>query len=149
MPRAVLPTREWIARITPEDTLEEIAADSIPQVRTVWNDEFDKIFDLSRTSSHTGLSRKQLCRMQKSVSNHSHGGSMRDIGQRNSLLIDKCFVDGLVEGFDAVLMVAFVMGIVAMAIMAIHLRLRLWRSKRRVQLACMTDNGQLDTKIEA
>lgn len=74
---------------------------------------------------------------------------MRDIGQRNSLLIDKCFVDGLVEGFDAVLMVAFVMGIVAMVIMAIHLRLRLWRSKRRVQLACMTDNGQLDMKIEA
>lgn len=149
MLRAVLPTREWIARITPEDKLEEIAANSIPQARTIWNDEFDNVFDLSRMSSHTGLSRKQLCRMQKSISNHSHGGSVRDIGQRNSLLIDRCFVDGLVEGFDAVLMVTFVLAFVAMAIMAVHFRLRLWRSKRRNQLAYRTHNEQLDTKIEA
>lgn len=148
----MLPTKEWIARITPENTLEEIEPENLPPSPTVWNDEFDNVFVMPDTSKYRDLSRKQLCRMQKNAalrneSIQSYHGAVRDIAQRETLLIDDCFVSGIVEGFDAVLMVAFMLGLIAIAAMAIRLRLQAWSLRRRVQLADV-QLPQADSKTE-
>ncbi|KAM0721536.1 hypothetical protein Q7P37_002461 [Cladosporium fusiforme] len=149
MPRTLLPTREWIAKVTPENTLEEVSPEEIQRARLVWNDEFDNVLDLSHVSENPGLSRKQLCQLQKNAlhhngSDHSYGG----LSQRNMLLTDGCFVDGLVEGFDAVLTIAFMLGLVAIAVMAIHIRLKAWRYKRLGHLAVGSHFSETDMKNE-
>ena len=136
------------------DTLDEVNREEIQQPRLVWNDEFDDDLDLSRISGNPGFSQKQLFQLQRNAlhqnaSDHLHG----ELYTRNAHLIDGCFVKGPFEGFVAILTAALMLGLVAMTVAAIYLRLDSWWSKQYGKqgyclLAVVTRLPEADMKTE-
>jgi len=155
MPRVWLPLQNSIARMA-ADNIAETSLEERPPRKIFWSDEFDSLIDLPINDAQQSVLQEQLCRMPTNImtdtdyDNHFEG-SIPLIGQRAALLSDDCFVHGFSEGLGNVLVVAFLLLLVDVALIAICLRFRLWRLAlytRRDRLTAGPSVDEPDVKME-
>ncbi|KAL1584771.1 hypothetical protein WHR41_06617 [Cladosporium halotolerans] len=139
MPALQLPTREWIAKIEPKalETRTPNGKQSIDMRRAtmIWIDEFDNPVELPTPPETITLSRKQRCRNQQgsAMSGWLTNGRLppHRLGQSSTLVIDDCYTEGLVDGFDSVLMAAMLFAAIAIMAMGIVWWLKSWQARRK------------------
>lgn len=138
----VLPRREWIAKFTP-DALDTYLSDSdsdskLRRSNTVWSDSFDNIIGPFSPSHDQTLPRRILCKSQgqEVLFNQSQppasGSSPQSQGYRpvHQLFADDCFVEGIVEGFGIVVLVATIIASISILAWLFRRQMRLLRSPR-------------------
>lgn len=101
----------------------------------IWIDEFDNPVELPIPPETITLSRKQRCRNQQGSAMSGWLTNSRlpphRLGQSSSLALDNCYIEGLVDGFDSVLMAAMLFAAIAIMAMGIVWWLKSWQTRRK------------------